>query len=303
MNPLVRDRGAVGARGSTFFQRAVAYASLDFEAVGETAMKRRQGDAVASQVPADPGEVNRAAYHKKGVDRLYDATTLWPAEIAALLKYQSAFAGKEVLDLGVGTGRTTRYLEPLVARYVGVDYSQVMVDKARAKWPGLDLRHQDMRDLSPFPGQSFDFVLASVNLVDAVSHNDRLTVFREVHRVLRADGIFMSMSHNRNYRHALRGPRLRYSRNPVTQLVHIANYLKRLANHAGMRKLFWFEEEYALLDDDEGSQHAQAKHLGFDVLDTFDGAGNSLAENDSDEGDLSLLYVLRKDGAVSEGDL
>ena len=39
--------------------------------------------------------------------------------------------GVAVLDLGVGTGRTTKALTELASGYVGVDYSRAMVTRAR----------------------------------------------------------------------------------------------------------------------------------------------------------------------------
>src|SRR4029078_8255465 len=113
------------------------------------------------------------------------------AESVAFLRHQPSFAGRDVLDLGVGTGRTTRLLAPLAARYVAVDWSPPMVAYVRAHFPDIEIHRADVRDLGRFAAASFDFVLASCNLIDAVSHPDRRRVLDEVRRVLRPRGRFM----------------------------------------------------------------------------------------------------------------
>ena len=60
--------------------------------------------------------VNRRVYHAAGVDLKYDSWDLNRCEVVTLLKYQPAFAGRDVLDLGVGPGRTAMYLTPLARR-------------------------------------------------------------------------------------------------------------------------------------------------------------------------------------------
>ena len=60
--------------------------------------------------------LNRSVYEKRGVYRHYLSEALLPQEIACLLKYQPCFYGRDILDVGVGAGRTTRYLAPLAKR-------------------------------------------------------------------------------------------------------------------------------------------------------------------------------------------
>jgi len=80
--------------------------------------------------------------------------------------YQPAFAGRGVLDLGVGTERTTRYLAPLARTNVCVDSSPPMVDDVHAHFPGISVYLADMRNLSAFGDGAFDFVFAACNLID-----------------------------------------------------------------------------------------------------------------------------------------
>jgi SAM-dependent methyltransferase len=251
-------------------------------------------------------EVNRRVYHAHGVDRAYTSWTLTRAETAALLKYQSAFAGRDVLDLGVGTGRTAVYLAPLARRYEAIDYSPVMVERTRSNLPGISVRLCDMRDLSPFPNGSFDFVLGPNNVMDAVSHEDRLRVLAEVHGVLRPGGLFIFDSHHRLYDKALSGPRLHRSRNPATQAMLILRWILQLFNHARIRSLRSLEEEFALLNDeghdyaclhyyiDQRHQRQQLTRAGFKVVDVLDRDGVSLNESDTAADSPWLMYVAKR---------
>jgi len=144
-----------------------------------------------------------------GFDRaapLYDATRGYSAEVAeqigaAIIEAASARADSRFLELGVGTGRIAL---PIVLRgydYTGVDISEGMVDRLRAKAAALQqtpasaatppIRLQlvmaDMTAL-PFPAASFDVVIA-VHVFHLVS-GWRQAV-EEALRVLRPGGVFL----------------------------------------------------------------------------------------------------------------
>jgi SAM-dependent methyltransferase len=250
--------------------------------------------------------ISRSVYHAPDIARHYQSRSLSAAETAALLKYQSAFSGRDVLDIGVGTGRTSWYLAPLARRYLGVDYSPTMVSSFRAALPGIDVREADVRDLSELESGSFDFVLASCNVLDALSHLDRLSALREVRRLLRVGGLFVFSSHNRGVPAAFGPPRLAWSRNPVNQLMHLFVYLKRLVNHARLRRLRRSEAEYALLNDaahdysllhyyiDRDSQRRQLEHTGLRLIDVFTASGRAADADEVDAQSSSLLYVCRR---------
>jgi SAM-dependent methyltransferase len=250
--------------------------------------------------------VNARVYHARGVDHAYTSRELTRVEVMALLKHQAAFAGRDVLDLGVGTGRTALYLAPLARRYEAIDYSPVMVEHVHATMPEISVRDADMRDLSVFADGSFDFVFATNNVLDAVGHDDRLRSLREAARVLRLGGMLMFSSHNRRYRDALRGPRLHWSRNPTTEVRLLGQWARQLANHSRVGKLRREYSDYALLNDaghdyaclhyyiDQATERQQVAALGFQVLDVFDADGHSLAVDHAAEASASLMYAARK---------
>jgi SAM-dependent methyltransferase len=254
----------------------------------------------------DQDSINKRVYHTSGVERFYGAIGLDPPEALALLRAISEFPHRDILDLGVGAGRTARYLSQLASRYECIDYSPVMIERLRRTVPSLSARQGDMRDLSAFEANSFDLVLAASNVISAVSHDDRLKVLSEVQRVLRPGGVFVFSSHNRNSRIALNGPRLRFSRNPVRQLANVASFVRQTVNHARTSKFRKLESDYALLTDtghdysllhyyiDRKTQRAQLTRAGFELLYEITDAVRMLGETDDDSDSNHIHYVARR---------
>jgi SAM-dependent methyltransferase len=123
---------------------------------------------------------------------------LMPAERAVLGRLVRRMPEVDMLDLGVGTGRTGWTFAPLVRRYVGVDYSPRMIAAAEERLggePGVELMLGDARDLAAVDGE-FDFVLFSFNGIDAVSAADRLRVLDGVRARLRPGGLFLFSTHS-----------------------------------------------------------------------------------------------------------
>jgi ubiquinone/menaquinone biosynthesis C-methylase UbiE len=105
--------------------------------------------------------------------------------------------GMEILDIGVGGGRTTPCLSAKASRYVGVDYSAEMIEKCRNKFPDAKFEIADASDLSGFPDDSFDAIVIAFNGIDyLVPEERRLRCLQECSRVLRVGGVLMFSSHN-----------------------------------------------------------------------------------------------------------
>jgi tRNA (cmo5U34)-methyltransferase len=81
----------------------------------------------------------------------------------------AAAKGRNILELGTGTGETARRIlaRNPGARWTGIDASGAMLARARGRLPGADLRLQRLED--PLPEGPFDLTVS----VLAVHHLDR----------------------------------------------------------------------------------------------------------------------------------
>lgn len=118
----------------------------------------------------------------------------------------------DLLDLGVGGGRTTMELALRCRRYLGSDFAAPMVAACRERFSDLILNHDirfevvDARAM-PFESASFDVVLFSFNGIDLVGAEARATALSECRRVLRPGGHLVYSSHNLNWMDSRRGIR------------------------------------------------------------------------------------------------
>ena len=120
-------------------------------------------------------------------------------ERVLLKRFKDRWPQTDMLDLGVGAGRTAYTFAALTRSYIGVDYSPSMIGLCRSLI-GEDESTRflvcDARDLSQFHGANFRFVLFSFNGIDYVGHEDRLRILREIRRVIADDGFLAFSSHS-----------------------------------------------------------------------------------------------------------
>jgi len=131
----------------------------------------------------------------QGYDRwaeIYDGednplVALEERETAPLLE---EVAGLEIADIGCGTGRKSLALAAAGARVTGLDFSEGMLARARAK-PGAEgvrfVVHDITRPL-PLPDRGFDGVTCCL-VLDHI--DDVVALFAELGRIVRPDGFVL----------------------------------------------------------------------------------------------------------------
>jgi SAM-dependent methyltransferase len=130
----------------------------------------------------------------------YQQKHLHPSERTLLERWRGRWHEVDMLDLGVGGGRTAHVFAAITRRYVGVDYSPKMIDFCRSQYregPNVRFVAGDASDLSFLGEDKFDFILFSFNGIDYVSHDRRSAVLSEVRARLKgADSLFLFSSHS-----------------------------------------------------------------------------------------------------------
>lgn len=105
----------------------------------------------------------------------------------------------EMLDLGVGAGRTTAAFAHVTRSYLGIDIAPRMIEACRERFGTLrpcEFRVGDAADLTALPDAAFDTVLFSFNGIGCLAPGEREQCLRGVRRVLRPGGVFLFSAHN-----------------------------------------------------------------------------------------------------------
>ncbi|TPQ36241.1 hypothetical protein C2U70_12865 [Bradyrhizobium guangdongense] len=112
---------------------------------------------------------------KRGAPRLDFA-------VAAAAVEETKLATPTVLEVGCGSGYYSEIFARLLPgklRYSGVDYSEAMIARARARYQSVAFEVADATQL-PYPNDSFDIVFNGVSLLHILAYQDAI---REAARV------------------------------------------------------------------------------------------------------------------------
>lgn len=101
--------------------------------------------------------------------------------------------GRQALDFGCGTGRSTRFLRRHGFHAVGMDTADEMLRKAREVDPGGDYRKIADGDFSQFPSAAYDLVLSAFTFDNIPTREKKVALFRGLGNLLNGDGRIVSV--------------------------------------------------------------------------------------------------------------
>jgi malonyl-CoA O-methyltransferase len=157
-----------------------------------------------------------------------NATRDLDAEVLRASPLLVAVAGREVLELGCGTGKNTAWLAERAASVTALDFSEGMLARARTRVAAPHVRfvRHDVREPWPLPDARVDVVVG--NLV--LEHVEALgPVFAEAARVLRPGGrLFLCELHP--YRQ-WRGGQARFTDAATGESVRVAAHVHAVSDY------------------------------------------------------------------------
>lgn len=266
--------------------------------------------------------INRDTWKLPTTVSAYERLDGWtdPGEQAAVEFVAAEVRSRPILDMGVGAGRTTTILRAISEDYIGIDYTQEMVQACRAKHPGVPILQMDARDLGRFEDERFALVVFSFNGIDSVDLADRWKILKEVHRVLQPGGLFLFSAHNRQGMGQGLKPRahLPFSWNPLRlgwRTLQLARSLPRSwRNYRRHQPLNEIHDDWAIMNCPAhefgivimytalAEQKRQLDAAGFGVELVVDGVRGQPVAEDTDTSDVSWFhYVARKARTVCAG--
>lgn len=133
---------------------------------------------------------------KKVVERYKRFQYLFKAEKIIFKQCESRWKSCRALDIGVGTGRTSYFLGPMVKDYTGLDLSPNMIQACRDRFPRYHFMLGDAITLEGVESNNMDVVLFSFNGLDCINPDKRAASLQSIYRVLKANGELIFSFHN-----------------------------------------------------------------------------------------------------------
>src|SRR6267378_3355756 len=93
--------------------------------------------------------INRRTYAAEKVVRWYrDLDFIHKGEAVILQRLYPFIKNRKLLDIGIGGGRTTKYLLEISGDYTGIDYTLRLTQIVRNKYPQAAIVCADARELN-----------------------------------------------------------------------------------------------------------------------------------------------------------
>jgi SAM-dependent methyltransferase len=101
--------------------------------------------------------------------------------------------GRNAVDFGCGTGRSTRFLRNFGYDVVGVDISAQMLAQARVRDPEGEYRLVPDGDVGGLPPNSYDLVFSAFTFDNVPTMERKVTLFRSLGRLLKNHGRIVNL--------------------------------------------------------------------------------------------------------------
>jgi len=135
--------------------------------------------------------LNKRAYDKIAPSFSASRSYVWP-DLEPFKQYIKD--GDRVLDLGCGNGRLLALLADKKVEYLGVDFSEKLIEQARQNWPENKFEVMDALDLK-LPDSAFDVVLC-VSVLNHIPRDKQALFVANVRRVLKPEGMLLMANWN-----------------------------------------------------------------------------------------------------------
>jgi ubiquinone/menaquinone biosynthesis C-methylase UbiE len=195
--------------------------------------------------------------------------------------------GKKALDFGCGAGRSTQFLTMLGLEADGIDINEGMLKAATDKLPSSNF-YQSIDEEFPIENEIYDLVFSTLVLFEYDSLAKMEKALKEIHRVLKKDGIFLATtgstdmySHEWNSIDALKYPENKNLKSGDAAKIYLKNIDLELTDY------FWTVDDYKSVFNESG----------FELLEIDKPLGtNKDGEEWKDETEVSpyITFVLRK---------
>ena len=101
--------------------------------------------------------------------------------------------GRNAVDFGCGTGRSTRFLQKLGFDAVGVDIADDMIKKAREIDPRGEYRHVKDGSLSELENEAYDLVLSAFTFDNIPTMEKKIKNFKAIRSLLKSEGRIVNL--------------------------------------------------------------------------------------------------------------
>jgi len=159
-------------------------------------------------------------------------------------------SGKNVLDFGCGTGRSTRVLQTLGYKTIGIDISEEMLTIARRLDPTGEYHRIDDGGFSRLPSSSFDLILSAFTFDNIPTMDMKIRLFNDLTTLLTQNGTIINLiSSPEIYTHEWASFTTKnFPENKNAKTGDIVRIITTdIVDKRPCYDIFWSEEDYAIV--------------------------------------------------------